>query len=398
MNSIRQSPPLDKWVKKLVNIFLLLMIVELVVGGGGRFFEIGPVTLRMLFYFLAIPLSVVLIWLKQRVDRQVFYWILAYSVVLLVGTIVGIVNGNPLDLIIEDLKPLIFFYVLPFFSITINNRKQLDSVIAVIQRSSLFLGFSYIMLILFILTGIINFNAFYTLMEPYGEVLFRGGQLFFYKGFLFLCVGFFFTFHPGKINKFFSLVLFVAIVLTLTRGFILMTILVTIFHLVFLYRNKIVSFLVLMGLVAAILIAIPFYLEGLGDRAESDAIRVTQFQEVIDKTNPINFFIGDGFGKGIPIRPIHMEISFLEIFSKQGVLGILFWLILFVVISYKFLIIYKSKKNVNYLAPFYLSVTFVYLQSMTNPFLNNPIGMSIVLISLVVFQIKDLAPESHIKD
>ncbi|WP_431293702.1 hypothetical protein [Pedobacter sp. P26] len=158
------------------------------------------------------------------------------------------------------------------------------------------------------------------------------------------------------------------------------------------------SFLVLMGLVAAILIAIPFYLEGLGDRAESDAIRVTQFQEVIDKTNPINFFIGDGFGKGIPIRPIHMEISFLEIFSKQGVLGILFWLILFVVISYKFLIIYKSKKNVNYLAPFYLSVTFVYLQSMTNPFLNNPIGMSIVLISLVVFQIKDLAPESHIKD
>ncbi len=37
--------------------------------------------------------------------------------------------------------------------------------------------------------------------------------------------------------------------------------------------------------------------------------------------------------------------------------------------------------------PFFLGAVYVYLESATNPFLTNPIGMSMVLISLVVLRL-----------
>jgi O-antigen ligase len=82
---------------------------------------------------------------------------------------------------------------------------------------------------------------------------------------------------------------------------------------------------------------------------------------------------------------VHMEISFLEIFHKQGLLGVFFWITIFVCICYSF---YKADLNGNrkLALPFLLSTIFIYLQTMTNPYLNNPIGMSVVIISLIVLK------------
>ena len=57
----------------------------------------------------------------------------------------------------------------------------------------------------------------------------------------------------------------------------------------------------------------------LGDRSQSDAGRIAQIKEVISMTSVLSSFIGNGFGIGIPSRPVHMEISYLEIFHKQGI-------------------------------------------------------------------------------
>jgi hypothetical protein len=44
----------------------------------------------------------------------------------------------------------------------------------------------------------------------------------------------------------------------------------------------------------------------------------------------------------------------------------------------------KDKRIKNQAYPFVLSVVFVILQSTTNPFMNNPIGLTMILITIVV--------------
>ena len=242
MNLNRVKPVnLSQLVRNFLTLFLIVMVFELCVGGGGRFFEIGPVTVRMLFYLLAIPISLCYIFFSKKVSYYVVTFTVAYTFLIAIGILIGFINHNPVDLIIEDIKPLSFFYVLPFFSIAIKDARDIAIVSKVIKVSSLLLAILYIALIAAIVTGFINFSRFYALMEPFGEVMFRGETFFFYKGFLYLCIGFFFTLQGGRFSKLCALILLAAIVLTLTRGFILMVIVVSAFYLMFIYKNKLVK-------------------------------------------------------------------------------------------------------------------------------------------------------------
>lgn len=110
------------------------------------------------------------------------------------------------------------------------------------------------------------------------------------------------------------------------------------------------------------------------------------YAQLAERVNPISIFVGHGFGIGVPIRPVHFEISFLEIFHKQGLLGLMFWLIFLRIIVYNYTKIrsYEYKKIA---LGFLLSSMFIYIQTQTNPFMNNPIGMSFLLISVISLQI-----------
>lgn len=138
-----------------------------------------------------------------------------------------------------------------------------------------------------------------------------------------------------------------------------------------------------MGLFS-VMILIPILLETLGDKSDSDIVRYTQINQVTSAINPVSFLIGHGFGIGVPIREVHMELSFLEIFHKQGLLGLCFWFGIFIHIFIMYFNI-KDKKYKEIALPFLLSVVFVILQSTTNPYMNNPIGLTMILITIVVF-------------
>jgi len=116
-------------------------------------------------------------------------------------------------------------------------------------------------------------------------------------------------------------------------------------------------------------------------RPESDITRLTQIYEVAESTDIFSLFLGHGFGIGVPIRPIHMEISYLEIFHKQGIIGLGFWFI-FGIWIYKKWSALKLLKDIG--RPFILSSIFIYIETITNPFINNPIGMSMIIITFLV--------------
>ena len=52
------------------NAFLVVVMLELFVMGSGRFLEVGPVTVRMVLFLLAVSCSVVLLMQKKGINMH----------------------------------------------------------------------------------------------------------------------------------------------------------------------------------------------------------------------------------------------------------------------------------------------------------------------------------------
>jgi hypothetical protein len=367
---------------KLVFIF---SFYELVIGGGGRFLEVGSVTFRMIFFLIAIVISIFMYVHKNSIKKNLVILIFSFSVLLLFSSVIGLANNASLDLVLEDVKPLSFFYMIFFFSLAINNIEDIELVNKIIKQGAVFLSISYLSVIILLFYGYIDFGTFYNKQNEIGEVMFRGDSLFFYKGFLYLCIGFFFfLLSKDKYKILFLILIFASIALTLTRGFIIFTALISCYYVFFINKAKVLKWMWALVLFGIVIIGGPLFIETLGDRSDSDTVRYIQIDQVYDAVNPLSIFIGHGFGIGVPDRPVHMENSFLEIYHKQGLLGIAFWMMLF---GYTVLLYFRIK-DIDYKKtslPFLLSVVFIFFQSLTNPFVNNPIGLSMLLITIVIF-------------
>jgi len=377
--------------KNNINLLFILKLLfvpifyELVIGGGGHYLEIGPITVRMIFFIIAMLLSFIYYVNKKKIKKNIIVLIIAFTLITCFGALISIANRVSVELILGDLKPLVFFYSILFFSLVINDLNDLYKVSQIIKIGALILGIIYFVIITLLYLGKIDFMSFYTTQNEIGEVVFKSDFLFFYKGFLYLCIGFFFFLsQKGRRNNLAALFLFTCIVLTLTRGFIFFSVLIFFYYIFFIKKKTVAkSLFFIIGLIS-IIIVIPFFLETIGDKSESNTVRYVQIEQVLSNVTPVSFFIGHGFGVGVKIRPIGMEISFLEIFHKQGILGVCFWLGMF---SYIILMYFNIKNKIykEIALPFFLSVIFIILQSGTNPYMNNPIGLSMILITFVVF-------------
>ena len=154
---------------------------------------------------------------------------------------------------------------------------------------------------------------------------------FVYKGFIFLpiaAVGFF-----RKKQYVWLILVSVAIFFTYTRGLYLLLF----FGLTFYYmRTRHVGIVKIIAF-ALVLLLIYEFLEVAGlfsldksfqeNREESDYIRVLIIEQVWNAITYLSFLIGHGFGYGIEERTTHMEISYMDIFHKQGIIGVVFWLL-----------------------------------------------------------------------
>jgi hypothetical protein len=228
------------------------------------------------------------------------------------------------------------------------------------------------------------FDVLYSIASHTDEFFFRGQAGFFYKGFLYLGVGFlFYAFrpHPAKGDRLIAALFVVVLALTLTRGLLLSVLVVAGVAVLVRQRESLralwlASFFVLVGLFAW-----PQIAQRLGVRPESDALRLADISEVARGTTLPVLLMGRGFGAAIGERT-RIEASYIEIFYKQGVPGLLFWgtLLMLLVLTYR-----RAARAGNgaEALPFFLSALFVFVESVTNPFLTNPIGMSMVLVSLV---------------
>ena len=353
--------------------------------GSGRFLEFGPLTLRMVFFVFAISLSVFIYSYRLKIKSYILWLLYIHLTLLSFSTSVGILNGAELSLIVEDVKPLLYFFMILPFAIFIKSNQSIKLVTNSIKFSSFIMMIIYLMLIAMIYFGLIDFKTVYHLIsENSNDIMFRGSSSsepqFFYKGFLYLNIGFiFFLLSPKKLDKYIALLLLISILLTFTRGFLLGLMLAFMYSFMVELKNK-KSFFYFLIILLLIIIIFPIYMNFVGERGGSVRVRMIQIEQVIDSIGVLSLFIGHGFGIGVPIKPVHMEVAYLEIFHKQGLLGLIFWFAIIWMITKQYMTI-KYKNHI--VKSFFIGSIFVFMQSLTNPFINNPIGLSMVLISLI---------------
>lgn len=371
---------------------------ELILGGGGRPIAFGPVSLRMVLFSIAMIITIVEFLRGKRMSQQLTIFLVLFVLSLVLALLIGILSGAQPKFWIEDIKPLSYILILPFFYFVLSDFKIVRPVPAMIVTGGMLLAFTFFSVLILIHSGVLPFLSFYDAVIGTGEFFFRAETTFFYKGFIYICIALIFSYLiPIKYRKSILIALGLAIVLTMTRGFIFALAMTWFFYALLerKYPHVIAS-------VAIVIIAVFFskpiiyqlseslhWIKGLdeqvvpkdkllGNRDESDAGRVDQLRQVFAQVTPVSFFLGHGFGIGVPSRPVHMEISYLEIFHKQGVTGLAIWAYLFYLLFRKFK---DTEKNLYSKAYFY-SASFLFFQSITNQFINNPIGLSFALLSL----------------
>ncbi len=366
----------------IIKIFFILLFLELFLIGSGQYFNFGGITLRMILFAIAVMGAILIVLIKKEIEVRTVAFLLTFFSILSISSLIGIVNGANILYVVEDLKPLIYFIMIIPLVLFIKSIWAINLIVKIIKFSGIFMALLFVFLLLLLQLGYIDFETVYaTLSSPSNDFMMAqvNGYRIFYKGFFYLNIAFLFYLYGTTKDKIIALFLLFAIFLTFTRGFLLALVLALILMQIIEIKKK-KSFYILLAIFIGISIFIPTYMVFIGDRSASDGIRYQLIEQVYHSITPISFFIGHGLGIGIDVRPIHMEISYMEIFHKQGIIGLFFWLSLplYMIIKYTGLSLEKHKQLAK---PFLASIFFVYTQSLTNPLMTNPLGIGMILIS-----------------
>ena len=402
MDGLNIKIPLKIKVGKisLAGIFFSVFLLELFLGGAGRLTTFGPLTLRMYLFIIGLFVLGLLLLKGKKLTKTTVSLMLIFLCIFTLAIVRGLFNSDEYFRIFDDAKMVSFFFILPFFDIMINDYRTADRVVRLLKFCALFMAVAYLIFFVVLNLKLIPFLTIYQAMskpEYFAEFGFRGEIAMIYKGFVYVAIGYFFYFFSkrGKRNTFKILVIFIAIMLTLVRAYMLlifgMTFLYVVYRFLVARQNRVLNIVVISAIIITALAFVPAALEQLGNKSISDNIRYVQIQQVAEMIDPISFFIGHGYGVGVPIRPGHMEIMYLELFHKQGMLGLAFWGFLLVYIFFKAYNyrIYCDDRNDEAridTRPFLFGIAFLYLQSIFNPYLTNSMGMTFLFITLVIFE------------
>ena len=121
----------------------------------------------------------------------------------------------------------------------------------------------------------------------------------------------------------------------------------------------------------------------------SNTIRLNDMNAILNSMGDHTFLtgawyevlFGHGFGASILGRQA-IEFTYANLFYKQGLIAILFWLFPPIYLLWRMQNISDTRLR-SVAMPFLMSTALVYIVSFFNPFLSNPIGMSVVMISMV---------------
>lgn len=380
----------------MLRALFVIVALDLFLGGGGRLVEIGPLTLRMVLFGIAMAVTAVFLvgrpagWAAVDGQERLALGVVAAFLLTHAGAVaIGVLVGYPTVDIATDIKPLIYVMIAPFFALCIKTTDDVRLAARLLRIAGLVLALAYLVVWTGLILRLLDFDRIYPLFNDTGEFFFRGDTFFFYKGFLYLGVGIVFLLaHRSPVSLPLAVLVTVALVLTLTRGFVLSTSIAVLALLAIRDRRILVAAIPVIVAVGLVVLAyLPSLDQGyLEQRDKSNAIRGGDWAFFVDNASFGMMLIGEGFGAPFNERLL-FENTFLWSLWKAGIASLLFWLSPFVMATRWFLTAVRSPEHGVLAAAWWCSVLLVYVQTSTNPFLNNPIGMSIVLMAMLSLRV-----------
>jgi hypothetical protein len=371
---------------RIGSLLFCIVTFEAALLGSGRMLEIGPVTGKMVLYVLALLYTIWSLLSLKSLKYSTILLLVSFGSLLCIGIVNGVVHGADMQYLSTDISPLISFLVLPFFELTIRNERDIRTAVSIIVVAALVMAACYAAIIFSVFSQRVSFETLYDWVGRVGgdDFIFEGetGQVF-YKGTLFICIAFIFlVFRKGRWARTAAFILFMSLFVVGLRGFFLSLALCGIFY-VFIGPLSAVKKVGIGFVVVSLAVALfPWFFALFGDKAVSNNDRLTAISEVYERITPSSIVVGHGLGIGVPVRTGHMEIIYLEIFHKQGVIGLLWWAILIGIAMVRWKrAVRVGKGQLAY--PLFLAIIFVCIESATNPFLNNPIGLYAFIICYV---------------
>lgn len=375
----------------------MMIVFETVVFGSGRLLMLGPITVKMLLYLIGFGYVAFRVLTGSRFHTSSLVVLLAFASITVAQTVSGLLLHNDGEVILQDLRWLAYFPALLFFDQTIRSLQTLESISKIIRFAAILMCVGFVVLLVLVISGRVSFITLLELNQKVygddpGDFVFVNeglGLRVFYKGFLYVGIGaFFWIVRPGWRSKVVAFLLFCALAATGSRGFILAAIGCLILLAILIDRNKVRALVVATLLVVTTVLLSTVYMSLFRDRqniSDSDAVRMATASEVQERITPASLLFGHGMGAGVPTRTVHMEMTYMEIFHKQGLLGLAVWGGTFIFILRRYLSLKNSRLGV-VATPYFISVVFIGIQSMANPYLNNPIGLSMAFISLCALE------------
>jgi len=373
---------------RYLRVFCYIVLMELFLMGSGQLLPVaGFLTMRMVNYLIAVTISIFFVIRSDDFPKAILWSLLLFTGVLVFSFFWALMMGSENEAIMDDIKPLIYFYIILFYYYVLSTEKMMNRAFKLLLLAGKIMTIFYLFyLFLTDVTGIVSYEVAYITLQN-DSFSFRGiGCAIFYKGFIFLpiaAVGFY------KEKKYIWMALTIlAIVLTYVRGFyVLLAFGMLVYYLKthHIDMTKIVAGILILFLlyeVAEVMDLFSFLEMFQENREESDVTRIVTFHQVMDEVTPWSIFIGHGFGHGVDERSVHMEVAYMEIFHKQGILGLAFWgSLLVMILSLAKSVPVRFKETVD----FWVTATLmIYLQSCFNSYVNNPIGMTVVILALVI--------------
>ena len=380
----------------MIKLLLTVSLLELFIGGSGRLLEVGPGTVRMILFAACVCASVFVAIFKPRKGDGValaFGLVLAYLLVHVAGLLTGAIKGLSFESGSLEMRQSLYWLTAPFYAVALRSRDMVLHVARLVRIAGAVLAVAYIGVIVALALGSINFLDLYATLAKTDDFMFRGDTFFFfYKGFLYLCIStLFFLAIRTRFSAIWATVVAIAVVMTLSRGLVLATAMAALLMLVAQRRWR--TYGLVLAVVGCIAFSLWSYLGTEGNALSekfdlSIEVRIEDFDYIVDNFKVGSLLLGKGLGALINGR-LNIENTFLWACWRLGVIGVAFWITPLVLCMNYFFHIRRRDPCFSLACAYLFSTILVYIQTIANPYLNNPIGLSFVLAAL--FSLRTIA-------
>ncbi|WP_428909670.1 O-antigen ligase family protein [Niallia sp. Krafla_26] len=439
-------------MSKFEKILLTIFFVEVFIGGGGRLIDFGILSIRQVLFILVIlTFATRIIKEKAYFNKEINTFIRInpltigiYGLIIwfFVSALMGIINGNPLSIIVMDFFRVSFFGVyFPLAYYISEERFTKQRIISLLKYSALAVAiFTISIAVLGKTVFSANFLPFYRFMNTImnDDLFFRPSNSVFYKSHFYVLIGLILSLNAllskkyTKIDIYNVILCSISILWSETRGFLVAFVVCVLMiialdikivtdpikGLVQKYKNLVKNKQLIKKsiILMIVIISVPFLYQHMTlERFQQDAVVEVpkpddeeenkevkkevndvsvnaRLEFILDSkdillSNPVLLVVGHGYGTEIAGRLNGIEMSFLDILVEQGIIGLSIWLFLCLIFLLNYHKAYKRNFNIT-TDDRSLIAAFIGVVVLTNinPFINNPIGITFFILVLIISQ------------